>query len=332
MVSAPAFPIPVDEDQRLRDLERHGIIGMASDIHFDRIVELASSLFDVPISLISLVTADRQLFLSRHGLEISETPRSVAFCAHAINSQEVMVVPNALNDERFCANPLVVGEPYVRFYAGAPLRSVEGHNLGTLCVIDRQPRQITAAQTHQLQLLADLVMHELELRRQASLCPVTGLPTRQAFLVIGEREFRRARADGHPLALLVFDIDNFRQINNRWGHLAGDQVLLDLCRLGRTFLREQDYAARLGDEEFGLLLVDMDSVDALNLAEQLRLAVHLMPGVHRHSDVVLNISGGLTGLGPSDPSFAALLQRADRALALAKTNGRNQVACLWNGL
>ena len=332
MASYPAYPIPADEPQRLRDLERHGVIGLPSDEHFDRIVDLAASILDTPIVAISLVEADRQWFLAGKGLGVKETPREMAFCAHTIAGDDVLVVPDALADDRFRTNPLVQSEPHIRFYAGAPLRSAEGHNLGTLCVIDRQPRQISETQRQQLQWLADLVMRELELRHQAHLCPVTGLPTRRAFLRFGEREFTRARTEGHPLALFCFDIDNFRQINQRWGHHAGDTVLHDVCTLARSFLREQDFAGRLGDEEFALLLVDCDPDQALALAEGLRRAVLTMPGVHTHSDFQLHISGGLTALGSTDRHFSDLLHRGDRALELAKSNGRNQIAALLDGL
>lgn len=331
MAPYPAYPIPADEVQRLRDLERYGVVGMANDEHLDRIVTLASSIFATPIAAISLVQANRQWFLAAKGLTVTETPRDMAFCAHAIAGEGVMVVPDALADERFRTNPLVTSNPHIRFYAGSPLRSPHGHNLGTLCVIDREPRQLTADQLQQLQWLSELVVRELELRRLTHLCPVTGLPTRRSFLAIGDREFARARLEGHPLSLFCFDIDNFRQINQRWGHHAGDQVLHDLSRLAISFLREQDYAGRMGDGEFALLLIDSDHAAALAVAEQLRLATSTMPGIHSHSDVKLRLSGGLTSLGSTEQSFTDLLHRAERALELAKSNGRNQIASLCEG-
>jgi len=327
------YPIPADESLRLRDLERHAAIGLISDPHFERLVDLAGSLFAAPMVAISLVDADRQWFLASRGLGgLRETPRSTAFCAHAIAGTGVMVVPDALDDARFRTNPLVVAGPQIRFYAGAPLRSPDGHNLGTLCVLDTHPRPpLNPADQQRLQWLAELVMRELELRRLAHHCPVTGLPNRPSFLRIGEREFQRARSEGLPLALLLFDVDNFRQINSRWGHAAGDRLLLDLCDLCRSFLREQDYAGRLGDGEFALLLVNRASQDALHEADALRLAVTHLPGVHSHSDFALHISGGLTGLGNEDRSFEDLLHRAVHALHLAKSNGRNQIARLMAG-
>jgi len=325
-----AYPIPADEVQRLRELERYGVIGSPSDEHFDRIVELASLIFAVPISAISLVEKHRQWFLCQRGLEASETPREQAFCAHAIVGDAVMVVPDALEDPRFRANPLVTDPPHIRFYAGAPLRSPEGHNLGTLCVIDRQPRQPSELQLRQLSLLSQLVMREIELRRLAQLCPVTGLPTRQTFLAIAEQEITRVRQQGLSLSLLCIDIDNLRLVNNRWGHAAGDRLLRDVVQLLLHTLRPQDYAARLGDGEFALLLVGMGSQEALALAERLREAVSQLPGAHSHSEFALHISGGLTCLSSADRGIEPLLCRADRALALAKGNGRNQIASLFD--
>lgn len=328
MTAYPAYPLPADEELRLRDLERHGLLDSEADPHFDRIVQLAADIFDVPIALISLVDANRQWFLSRRGLEVCETPRQMAFCAHAIAADAVLVVPDALADERFRTNPLVQGDPHIRFYAGAPLRSPDGHNLGTLCVIDQQPRSFSAEDEQRLRLLAELAMREIELRLAASQCPVTRLPHRPAFFAIGAKEFQRARHQGTPLSLLTIDIDNFRQINHRWGHPAGDQVLLDLCKLCRGFLQEQDFLARLGDEQFALLLVGRDHEAATVLAEDVREAINAMPGVFSHSDYHLHISGGLTSLGSGDRHFGDLVLRAERALELAKGNGRDQIASL----
>jgi diguanylate cyclase (GGDEF)-like protein len=282
----------------------------------------------MPISLVSLVDRDRQWFLARHGLDASETPREMAFCAHAIVGDGVLMVPDARADERFATNPLVLNEPHIRFYAGAPLRSPEGHNLGTLCVIDQQPRRLEAGQLNQLQTMADLVMRELELRRISSLCPVTGLVNRSSFFRLGEQELQQARRDGRPLALLNFDIDDFRQINNRWGHEAGDRVLLDICRLAEQRLRPQDLFGRIGDEEFAVLLPDCDDAQAMANAEGIRQDVATMAGIFSQSDYRPHISGGVTALVGADASFSDLFYRADQALYLAKGNGRDQIARL----
>jgi GAF domain-containing protein len=136
---------------------------------FDALTRLAADSFDVPIALISLIDERRQWFKARIGLDAAETLREDAFCGHAIASPgEVMVVPDASQDARFAANPLVTGDPSIRFYAGAPLVTSAGHALGTLCVIDRRPRTISAAQIEQLRGLAAQVVAQLEARgRQA---------------------------------------------------------------------------------------------------------------------------------------------------------------------
>lgn len=158
-----------DEEARLARLRGLGILDTAPEHRFDRITRLASELFDAPIALVSLVDAERQWFKSRVGLDATETPRSWAFCTHAIEEgpNSVLVVENATLDSRFSANPLVVGDPTIRFYAGATLTTVEGDNLGTLCVIDQKPRpRPSEAQLNSLRELASLAVGEMELTRK----------------------------------------------------------------------------------------------------------------------------------------------------------------------
>lgn len=328
MAPFPEFPIPADEPQRLRDLERHGLEGSTPNPFLSRIVDLASDILEMPIALVSLVDEHRQWFFARAGLEATETPRSMAFCAHAIAGESVLVVPDALDDPRFNTNPLVLEDPHIRFYAGAPLRSREGHNLGTLCVIDRRPRQFSDRQVRQLDGLAALAMREIEWHHVSLLCPVTGLHGRTMFFKLGDKELVRARQEQTPLSLVNLDIDNFRQVNNRWGHPAGDQVLRDFCQLARTRLGADDLLARIGDEEFGLLLVNRDDRSAVAVAEDLRECAAAMPAIYTGSDYRLRLSGGATALSGRDHSFSDLFYRADQALYLAKGNGRDQIALL----
>lgn len=162
-------PIPANEAERLAALRGFAVLDTPAEADFDRFTRLAAKLFDVPIALVSLVDAERQWFKSDHGLGASQTPRELAFCAHAIHEEEPMVVPNALDDPRFHDNPLVSGDPHIRFYAGAPLRTSDGYALGTLCVIDRKPRQLSQTQQELLHELGKLVMEQLEHRRQRML-------------------------------------------------------------------------------------------------------------------------------------------------------------------
>lgn len=159
-------PLPANEAQRLAALHAYRVLDTAAEQGYDDLTELAAHVFDTPIALVSLVDAERQWFKSRFGLDAPETPRSVAFCSHAIlQPDEVLVVPDSFADARFADNPLATGAPHVRFYAGAPLVSPDGMPLGTLCVIDNEPRQATDRQIATLRALARQVVNQLELRR-----------------------------------------------------------------------------------------------------------------------------------------------------------------------
>jgi signal transduction histidine kinase len=159
----PAAPLP-NEPERIAELLRHNLLDTPNEPEFDEIVQLAALICDAEIALISLVDDRRQWFKAKVGLDAVETSRDLAFCAHAIQGKDLFEVPNATEDIRFHDNPLVTADPNIRFYAGQPLHSVDGHRLGTLCVIDRCPRQLTPAQRFCLQVLAKQVERLLELR------------------------------------------------------------------------------------------------------------------------------------------------------------------------
>jgi GAF domain-containing protein len=160
-----SYPVPANEVDRLRALRSYKILDTKPEKLFDELTQLAALICGVPISLISLLDTDRQWFKSRFGLDVKETPRAQAFCTHAIMQPEMFVVPDAAKDERFAQNPLVTGDLHIRFYAGAPLATRDGHLLGTLCVIDHQPHTLTDAQTKALEILSRLVVANFELRR-----------------------------------------------------------------------------------------------------------------------------------------------------------------------
>lgn len=160
--------VPPQEAIRLEALRQYRVLDTPAEQAYDDITALAAYICDVPIALISLVDADRQWFKSKVGLDANETSREVSFCAHAILQESVMVVNDALDDQRFVDNPLVTCAPNIRFYAGVPLRTTDDLPLGTLCVIDHQPRSLSDAQIKTLEALARQVVMQLELQRTSA--------------------------------------------------------------------------------------------------------------------------------------------------------------------
>lgn len=160
-------PIPKNEKQRLKVLWQYDVLDTVPEEIFDDLTDLATHICEAPIALISLVDEDRQWFKSKVGVTISETSRDISFCAHAILSSDLLIIPDATRDERFKNNPFVTSDPKIRFYAGAPLVTPDGHALGTLCVMDKVPRTLRSEQQQALRALARHVMTQLELRRHA---------------------------------------------------------------------------------------------------------------------------------------------------------------------
>ena len=156
---------PANEEARIAALDKYAILDTEPERSFDDLTQLASFVCETPIALISLVDEDRQWFKSRVGIAASETSRDIAFCSTAILQSDVFVVPDALADERFRNNPLVVSDPHIRFYAGAPLINEDGYALGTICVVDRTPRNLAPDQKEALKALSRLVLAQLEFRR-----------------------------------------------------------------------------------------------------------------------------------------------------------------------
>lgn len=159
-------PIPSYEKERLKTLRDYQILDTCADEYLDEITKLASQLTNSPIALISLVDENRQWFKSKQGIDASETPRDISYCGHAVLQDDIFIVENAEKDERFCDNPLFLNSPHVTFYAGVPLKAPNGHNIGTICVIDNKPKQLDESNQKILKNLAKQIILFFELKKK----------------------------------------------------------------------------------------------------------------------------------------------------------------------
>jgi diguanylate cyclase (GGDEF)-like protein len=355
MVTAP---VPVTEAARLEELRALDILDSLPEQAYDDITFLASRICEAPIALVSLVDSDRQWFKSRVGLDASETHRDLAFCAHAIlEPTELLVVPDAQSDRRFADNPLVTDDPSIRFYAGAPLVTSTGNALGTLCVIDTEPRELTDEQIRSLRALSRQVMAQLELRSTVAKLhekaaeqreyekqleeyqrqleenlssiaqlsrtdPLTGLHNRRALTEKLHEEFSRISRYNVELSLALVDIDEFKPYNDEYGHPAGDEVLETVAKILQSNSRESDFVSRYGGEEFAVVFCETGTDGARVLAERIRRSIEEGPWIHRG----VTVSIGVARAGPETADPLTLIEAADRALYEAKQAGSNRVS------
>ena len=451
------YPLPTQEPERLAKLLDYQILDSIPEEAYDRITRLAATILDVPIALISCVEGDRQWFKAKVGLEADETSREVSFCAHAICQDDIFVVNDATEDARFSENPLVTGMPHIRFYAGAPLRTGDGLNIGTLCAIDTRPRTMSQEQKSLLADLAAIVMDALETRlltyraetaerrfidameclpngfvlydkddrlvicnqryreiyaesaefivpgatfediirkgvengqypdalgdeeawiaerlemhqnpgepieqhlpgdnwlrvqerrtsegglvgfrfditklkrqerelaRLAWIDSLTGAMNRCRFTELADNEIDRARRYGNAVSLLLLDADHFKQINDRNGHAAGDEVLKGIVERWKRVLRSHDLLGRIGGEEFCVLLPNAGPGMAARVADRLRTVIAELPFAFEGQLLRMTVSIGVTTLAAGE-DLPMLMRRADKALYEAKEVGRD---------
>ncbi|MGL5497031.1 MAG: sensor domain-containing diguanylate cyclase [Aeromonas sobria] len=315
-------PIPPDEALRLETLRRLSLLDSEAEERFDRLTRMARRVFDVPIALVSLVDEERQWFKSCIGLEVSETARDISFCGHAIMGNETFIVPDASQDPRFADNPLVVGGPCIRFYAGQPLQIANGCKLGTLCIIDTVPRVLSDEDVGLLKDLAAMVVRELEAVQLATIDELTRISNRRGFVMLAEKSLSLASRLQMPLALLYLDLNGFKGINDRWGHAEGDRALIVFATLLKQAFRGADVFARMGGDEFAVLLPNVVEAQAQLAYERFNtiLAEH-----NRQSSCgyALACSTGIVSYdGRGCVSLAELLTRADELMYQRKRDSK----------
>lgn len=320
----------IQEAERLDALDRLDAIDAPHDEAFDGIARLVKTIFDVPIAIVSVLDAHRQLYKAGLGVESEEQERRTAFCSHAILDAHPTVVPDATLDPRFADNPDVLGEPGIRFYAGAPLRTADGHNIGTVCAIDTRPRHFGEREVAMLQDLAALAMEHLVTRRLAETDALTGTLSRNAFHAQGARAVALADRHKYNLSLIAFDIDHFKAVNDDYGHAAGDQALAEVAAAIGQCMRASDIFGRIGGEAFAIVLPHTSRRDAQGVAERLRRALAGLPFEPDGKARQLTASFGVATLDIATTTIEGLLANADAALYEAKARGRNLVVAWHN--
>ena len=260
---------PHDEQARLETLRSLGILETAPEERFDRLTRTAKRLFGVPIALVSLIDENRQWFKSCIGLSVSETSRDISFCGHAILGDDLFIIPDTIVDERFADNPLVLNDPYIRFYAGYPLRAPNGRKLGTLCIIDRQPRNFGKGELEALTDLAAMVEREIAAAQLATLDELTNISNRRGFMMLSQHSLHLCVRRKLSASLVFMDLDKFKPINDTFGHAEGDKALTVFAKQMQAMCRDEDIFARLGGDEFALLLIDASKGNAENVVSRL---------------------------------------------------------------
>ena len=339
--------LPENEAQRMASLQELDVLFTPGEERFDRITRIASQVLGTPIALVTLVASDTVWFKSAQGpgvalgVNIAETTREVSFCGHAIHADETFIVGDMEKDERFVDNPLVTGDPSIRFYAGHPLHCIDGNRVGVLCVMDAAPRTLTAAQLLTLQDLAAIAESELqrgqlndsqrdliremdELKLRASVDSLTRLWNRSAIMELLSAEVERAKR-GIPMCVAMIDVDHFKKVNDTYGHQTGDAALVEVAARVRRALREYDSVGRYGGEEFIAVLSNASLESAIKLCERIRLSIEDASIATPMGMIHVTVSMGLAPSLVSTVSNEGLIAAADAALYRAKANGRNRL-------
>ena len=338
-----------NELERLATLRRLEIMDTPPEPEFDELVETAAAICETPISLVTLLDEKRGWFRACYGINLREAPREVTFCEYTIQQTGVLQVENATLDERFRHRLQPVGGMTICFYAGVPIHSSDGRPLGTLCVLDHVARRLKPQQTEALKVLGLKANARLELREQriclrralqetelanarllelATTDELTGLLNRRAFRERLATEFALAYRNGSPLSLIMLDLDNFKQCNDRFGHGAGDQLLVVFAEELKNTVRNTDVIVRHSGEEFAILLPQTLEADSVQLAERILSSVRAIAWPFEP----VTASAGCASLTTTMTTGADIVRHADLALYEAKSTGKDCVVGYSSGV
>lgn len=310
---------------------------------FERLTRIARRALRAPVAAISLLNDNKQWFKSAAGWGVSEIPRAEAICRLTVEENQLLTIADTLQDPRVATLQIVTQAPRFRAYAGHPLVDEHGVPIGTFCVFDLQPREFSPADCQLITDLAALAQRELLTdqlsnaqaaltsklsiaRREALMDPLTHLWNRRGASVLLKAAFRKADESRSPLTVALLDLDNFKRINDNFGHQSGDEVLRKIASRLLNVVRDEDNICRIGGDEFLLLMTNTDANVASKVAERIRRAITDTPIPTRDGSMPISVSVGFTVRQPNDAVPAdALIERADQALMQSKAAGRNRV-------
>jgi diguanylate cyclase (GGDEF)-like protein len=310
---------------------------------FERITRLARRALNVPIAAITVVHGDRQWFKSVAGWQVTELPMSNSLCGEVIREGKQMIVSDTLQDLYMMDSPVVRNKPGIRFYAGVPLRDSEQKTVGTFCVMDVKPRKADTGFATTLADLGDMAQRELftvelsnaqsalvaklgEARRQAMFDPLTRLWNRRGASDLLNSALKEADRCKHTLGICLADIDNFKQVNDQFGHQVGDQVLRRVAGSIVASVRPQDIVCRWGGEEFLVIVHDIDEKGCVAIGERICAGMRELPIQTRDGLVPASISIGVAMRNRGEAVTSdQLIALADAALYRSKREGRDRV-------
>jgi diguanylate cyclase (GGDEF)-like protein len=334
--------VPRDEIHRQQALASLNLHETAPEERFDRIALLACRMFGAPIAMISLISADRQWCKSIQGLSVREFPRDISLCAHTILHREPTVISDTHADPAFSDNPLVVGEPWIRFYAGCPLY-FDNYAVGTIAIVDREPREFGSDQVRALRSLGDIVESEFNVdamqlaqsrlsdelddtRRRELLDGLTGIWNRRGIEELLPRELSRAARGGDEVALMLIEVDGLAKIRGDHGPDIVNNLLEQIAGRLRACVRQHDVLARFAENEFLVFDAKCDRIKAHAIAERMLAIVNGSDFTTADGDMHISLSVGIYSMQDvAGRSMSQIIDAADQALFQARDGGGNRV-------
>jgi diguanylate cyclase (GGDEF)-like protein len=294
-----------DEESRLAELRSIGILDTQAEERYDRFTRLAKRAFNVPFAMLSMVDEKREWFKSRQGMEETELPREGSFSTEAIKQDKVMVIQDATRDPRFSK---LARESGIKFYAGCPIKTHRNYRIGTLCIADTTPRNFTPEDHACLQDLACMIEEEIAVQSIANIDDLTSLFNRRGFLGIGQHTISVCNRMRRPATVMFFDLDGFKQVNDQYGHAEGDKVLKNIGTLLLSAFRNSDVVARVGGDEFCVLLTGTDTAHIERPLENLAASVELQNNATPY-DIAYSV--GVAEYNDRHESISKLMEEAD---------------------